>query len=248
MGSDRAERVLEEAREKERRIDAALTAIAALKPDEAAFVYARLEKLILAATDTGSSGRAPERTPKPAPSSPRKKKSAKRPVAKKPKDNKYAAKTPSLTSRAEQLLHAHPEGMRTYEIAQALGRKSNAVGVLMRLLQSQGKAQRQGNRLRTLWFVPGTAPVPRILTADDAILQVLETGPMGPVQLEKEAGKVLLRALGREMNPISITSRFGKLLSKKLIVHHAADEHGPIYALADDEAEGGEENAAPTIN
>lgn len=259
MGIDRADKIREEARAKERRIDVALTAIEVLKPDEAAFVYARLEKRILA--ETGAPAENVKRAPPTAPA----KKSAKRttPAKKSAKRStsvspaKKSAKTetkkkPSLSSRIEELLKASPHGLRTYEIAKAISRKSNATGALMRFLQDQGKAQRHGRRLRTLWTVPGATPIPRIITADDAIQHVLDDGPMGSAQIEVEAKKLLLRATGNEVTSISITSRFGKLLTKNLIVPHGADEHGPIYALAPESAddaddEGGDDHT-PTIN
>ena len=266
MGIDRADKIREEARAKERRIDVALTAIEVLKPDEAAFVYARLEKRILAETGAPAENvkRAPrERQSKPTPTAPAKKsakrttpakKSAKRSTSVSPakKSAKTETKKPSLSSRIEELLKASPHGLRTYEIAKAIGRKSNATGALMRFLQDQGKAQRHGRRMRTLWTVPGATPIPRIITADDAILHLLDDGPMASAQIEVEAKKLLLRATGNEVTPVSITSRFGKLLSKNLIVPHGADEHGAIYALApepaDDADDEGGDDLTPTIN
>lgn len=102
--ADRADKIREEAREKERRIDAALTAIEALKPDEAAFVYARLEKRILADStpseekqhpSSGTSGKKSAKTAKTGP-------------AKKSASEKKPNKSSSLSSRIEQLLQSHP--------------------------------------------------------------------------------------------------------------------------------------------
>ena len=60
--ADIADKIRQDARAKEQRIETALAAIDVLTPDEAEFVYVKLEKKILSAS---AGSRAPAQTPKP---------------------------------------------------------------------------------------------------------------------------------------------------------------------------------------
>ncbi len=245
--ADIADKIRQDARAKEQRIETALAAIEALTPDEAEFVYVKLEKKILG-TSAGSP--APASTPKPPTAKPKKTKATAKPV-KEPKKgkgakkinkatitpSKFATKSPSYAERAEAFITANPQGVRTYEIGKAIGQSVPNVFGTLKLLEGQGRVERHGERYKTLWTAPGVKPVERIETIDDAIVHVLsKSGPMHGNKVRAEVAK-LLRDMGKKVSPVSLKTMLSKLVTKGAIMHDGADENGILYAVTREKGE-----------
>lgn len=239
-----ADKIRQEARAKEQRIETALSAIEALTPDEAQIVYVKLERKIL-----GESAPARARPSTPAPEKPKsekpKKVKASASSKRKPTKNdlhKHAPKNPTFASRAEKFVLANPRGVRTYEVGKAIGQPLSNVFVTLKLLADQGRVERHGERYKTLWTAPGVKPDARIETIDDAIIEVLsKRGPLNGNAIHEAVKKLLFKETGKKYSPASIKTLLSKIVGKGLVVHAGANEFGVLYGLTS------EKGAAPEV-
>jgi hypothetical protein len=233
-----------EALAKMRRLDVARRALADLGDDECLLIYIELEQLI--AKTNKSPQEAPAKVPEKAEPGRRHcricggvghnargcKKAKPGDAAPKAKGTKAK---PKWTDVIEQLLRKHPEGLRTYEISKhTRQRDSHTYGILL-LLERTGRVQRQGQRYKTLWTLPGIEPTPRIETIPDAAVHVIskQTGPVDSRKLRDEVGKLIQRNVGKKPKIDSLKSEISRLVSKGIIALSGANEHGPMYVLVD---------------
>lgn len=157
--------------------------------------------------------------------------------------SKHATRSPSFTEQALNFVLAHPDGVKTIEVAKEIQQTLPSAHGTLSLLLRQKKIARHGRHLETLWTPPNVAPVKRIDTVGAAVMKVLEDAAGEPVDyliLQAETLKVMEKETGRtEFREDTITGEIYRLAKKNKIKKRGANEHGPMYVLASVE-EGGQ--------
>jgi hypothetical protein len=233
MGRPRLDPGILAARESVERLDAGRVALRAMTREERLIIYVELEREF----KSPSNGTTPTRVAK-----------TKRAKANKSSaPNKHTTKYPSYAYLAEKFVRENPQGVRTMEVAHAIGQPIPSAYRTLLLLQEQKRIQRHGNRNHTLWTVLGVTPIPRVQTIDAAIMKVLSNADgdaVDALMLVTEVTKIMNEALKRKPRADSITTAIYALIAKGLIAKSDANEHGPMYVLAN----GKGRDAAPTMN
>jgi len=150
--------------------------------------------------------------------------------------------------RAEQVVLANPQGLRTVEVADRIGQRLSAAHSSLQLLAQQGKIARHGSRTATLWTPIGATPVERVERIGEAIVHVLkEAGPataMDQRTLKARVTAVVAGATKKAPASNSIAMELRRLSERRIIEKRGANEHGPTYGLCQTEVE----NDPPTLN
>ena len=228
MRTSLLEKVRQAAHAKAARLDTALAAISVLESDEAELVYARLEQRILAESSVAAKDAAApvttERTTRPTT-----KKVNKSTVT----PNKHATRHPSFAERAERFIVEREHGVRTFEVAKAIG-QSVPTWRTLKLLERQHRVECRGRRYKALWVPPGIAPEARIEALDAAFLHILaETPiPLGRQALYDAALRLVSLTTGKTPLQDSAKLALGKLIEKGVVVNAGANEYGALYVLA----------------
>ncbi len=166
-------------------------------------------------------------------------------AAPKPKGmNKHATRSPSFAEQALNYILAHPNGVKTIEVAKEIQQTLPSAHGTLSLLFRQKKIARHGKHLETLWTPPGVAPVKRIDTLGAAVMKVLEDAAPDPVDylmLQAEALKVIEKETGRaDFAAESAAGEIYRLAKKNKIKKSGANENGAMYVLANATVEGGQ--------
>ena len=230
-----------EALAKMRRLEAARKVLADLTDDECSMIYIEIEQRL---AKTGKATQEPAKMPAKAEPgrrhcricgsvghNARSCKKAK-PSTAAPKAKAKKAK-PRWTDVIEQFVRDNPQGLRTYEISKHTQQSDAHTYGILQLLERTERVQRHGRRYKTLWTLPGIEPKPRIETIPDAAVHVLskQTAPIDSRKLRDEVGKLVQRNVGKKPKIDSLKTEISRLVSKGVIAHIGANEHGPMYAL-----------------
>ncbi len=220
MGRPRLDPGIVAARESVERLDVGRAALRVMTREERLTIYVELEREFKLTSSN------PSRITKTK----TKKVSAKKSEA----PNKHATKFPSYAYLAEKFVRENPHGVRTMEVARAVGQPiPNAFRTLV-LLHKQNRVERHGSRYNTLWTLVGGTPVARVETIDAAIMKVLndaEGEPVDALVMVTEVGKIMNETLKRKPRADSITTAIYKLIARDLVAKNDANEHGPMYIL-----------------
>ncbi len=211
------ERLVQEAREKQRRAErkeAARKAVLELSADDRRELVA---ELILLVEDEERQPRpeAPQVTSVPAV-----------PIA--------TAPTKSFTDRAEEFVLAHPDGVKTREVADGIGQDVSSVDGSLRLVMKRGTITRKGR----LWLpitkkANGAAKheVPGRITIRDLINRVFASNgntPLGAAALYEA-----LKRLQPDINRSSVDGEMNRMRKENLLVQVGVGPNGGgLYQLA----------------
>lgn len=147
------------------------------------------------------------------------------------------------TDQILKILNDDRRGLRTYEIADKTKQPTKNAFAILKLLEGDGRVERHGKRLNTLWTIPGVTPIERIGSIPVAVVKVLSktAGPMDSRRLRAEVKTILANHLGKKPRDASLLRGINRLLEDGVIAQHGANEHGPMYVLTQ-EREGGVTN------
>jgi len=149
---------------------------------------------------------------------------------------KHATRSPSFAEQALTYVLAHPNGVKTLEVAKEIQQTLASAHGTLNLLLRQKKVARHGKHLETLWTPPGVAPVKRIDTIGAAVMKVLEDAdaPLDATVLETEALKIIKAETGRtDFAKETVPGEIYRLCKKNRIKKSGANERGPMYVLAE---------------
>jgi len=199
--------------ERKKREDAAFSVVMALPAPERAAVLARLIKAFESAA-AAASAKPPEAKAKAE-----------------PKTN-----TQSFVDLAEAFVLAHPEGVKTRQVADGIGQDVSSVDGTLRLVVKRGSIERRGR----LWFPKrksnGVAAKakPKKKTIRDLICEVYASEKRNLGALEMYEG---LKRIKPDINRASVDGEINRMKNNKppLLVQVGNGPHGGgLYALSND--------------
>lgn len=147
------------------------------------------------------------------------------------------AKAPPVAQRpyrdvALDYIRAHPEGVRTRDVAKATGQDTSNVDGTLRTLLSKGLISR--DKKRRLWFPVPSAPKPHAKTERVTIREIInkvfaaEGGPLAANTIFKAAQK-----LKPEINRSSVDGEIMRMKAARLLNPVGRAPHGgSLYALS----------------
>lgn len=193
-------------------------------------MYARLEERLLGAASAAGLAAIAPAPPEPALPAP--------------------SKPAKFSDKAEAYLHAHPCGVRAYEVAKAIGQPTKSAFVTLRFLERQGRSVQHGHRATALWTPPGFKPLPRTESCRAAILHVLKRAkaPLAVPELSAKTIRLVKRSTGRHLMLHTIMSELSELALNGMVERCGADEHGALYRLATATEKGGAVTTTDVLN
>lgn len=220
------ERIVAEAREAKRRKDAAVAAVLALPVDHQREVLAELIQHVEAQEAAKPATNGPdESAPKNGASN---------------QAGHPNWKSGTYTERADAFVLAHPEGVKTRDVAEAIGQDVSGVDGTLRILLKKGRVRRDGR----LWLPPlptphgsngaagtnGSASRPRRVTIREKIEQVYQVNRNTPIGASAlfDALKLIDTAINRS----SVDGEINRMKAADLLVQVGTGPHGGgLYKL-----------------
>lgn len=159
----------------------------------------------------------------------------------------------SFVDKAEKFVLAHPEGVRTHEVAEAIDQTASAAFGTLMLLERNERVSCTGRRNKRLWTPRGVKPVPRIETIDAALVKVLNDADgerVDGITLRERAVAMVVTSSGKKPRLDSTVAAIYRLVREGKIKKDGANERGPLYRLpnASDKADEEGGPAARVLN
>ena len=199
------DRIIQLAKERQARIEAARATLRSLAPDERREVFVDFVAMVEA--DARAEVDAP---PEPT-------------VA--PTKIEPPAAEGTFTDKAEAFVLKHPEGVKTSDVSKAIGQKVESVDGTLR---SVWKSRKTIERRDGLWFPSPKAPANKRKTHRALIAEVMAAGnrPMG-------AGDVIaaVQQLDAERKRESLEAELHRMREDRLIAQQGTNGRGSLYVL-----------------
>jgi len=139
------------------------------------------------------------------------------------------------TDQILEILAESKHGLSAHEIGEQIGQPRQIAFDSLTRLKQQGRVERHGSRRDVLWTLPGGDPVRRVETIPAAIVDVLSRAmaPIDSHRLRDEVERVLGCNTHKRPSGASLATALSRLIENGTIAYHGANEHGPLYVLAD---------------
>ena len=215
--------------EKVQRIDAAFAIVMALAPDERDAVMLRL----VTALETSAAPGAPVE-----PSTPATVAVVSPTTATEPPPAAWTEGT--FTERAAAYIQAHPEGVKTADVAKAIGQDTKNVDGTLRILVTRGVIERRDGKWWPKAQKPAKTTEPaKKITIRDVITQVLTE--QGNAPMTSAAIFAGCHAINPKLGRPSVEGEINRMKKDELLVSAGSNGRAGLYALAN--ADGGEHAA-----